>query len=138
MNDDLKNLGMHAGAVPQIFDRARILRAKLTLPEEKLWTFLKTKPLGFKFRRQHPFDLYVLDFFCLKASLSIEIDGISHQLKSQKLQDKFKTEVLQYYGIHELRFTNEQVLNEIEEVKKQILEVLTRISENYEASSEDV
>ena len=54
---------------------AEKLRAKMTEPEKKLWDFLKTKPLGFKFRRQHPFSTYVLDFYCHRAQLAIEIDG---------------------------------------------------------------
>jgi very-short-patch-repair endonuclease len=129
MDDDLKNTGMHGGAIPQIFNRARALRKKMTQPEIMLWDFLKTKPLGFKFRRQHPFDMYVLDFFCLKARLSIEIDGINHQWKSQKIQDKFRTEVLAEYNIHQLRFVNKEVIDEFEKVKQQIISVLIQHSQ---------
>ena len=126
MNDDLKNIGMHGGASPQIFNRARTLRHKLTEPEKILWVFLKQKPLGFKFRRQHPFDLYVLDFFSLKARLSIELDGKNHKSKFQRLQDMFRTGVLEEYGIMEIRFDNSDVLENFEQVKNHIIEVLRR------------
>ena len=124
MNDDLKNIGMHGGASPQIFSRAKALRRRLTEAEKKLWEFLKHKPLGFKFRRQHPFDLYILDFFCLQARLSIEIDGESHARKFQKIQDMFRTQVLNEYNIKELRFDNSDILEGFEHVKVQILEIL--------------
>jgi very-short-patch-repair endonuclease len=72
--DPLKEIGMHAGASPNIFRKAEMLRSKMTIYETKIWRFLSKKPLGFKFRRQHPFGIYVLDFYCHSKRLSIEID----------------------------------------------------------------
>ncbi len=69
---------MHADARPEIFEIANKLRLKRTKEEIKLWEYLKTKPQGFRFRQQHPFNKYVLDFYCHQAQLSIEIDGINH------------------------------------------------------------
>ena len=58
--------------------RARQLRRSLSLPEAKLWTLLRTRPDGFKFRRQHPVGPYIVDFYCPEARLAIEVDGASH------------------------------------------------------------
>lgn len=115
---------MHAGAPPKIFERARMLRATMTVEECIVWDFLKHRPLGFKFRRQHPFNLYVLDFYCHRAKLSIEIDGMSHDTLEQKEYDLNRTQIIQSFGITEIRFRNEQVLNDYELVKKAILDFL--------------
>lgn len=82
--DPLKISGMHDGAAPSVFKNAERLRENMTEPELKLWDYLKTKPMGFKFRRQHPIAGYVLDFYCHKLRLSIELDGEYHLLKQSK------------------------------------------------------
>ncbi len=115
---------MHAGAPPVIFERASMLRATMTVEECIVWDFLKHRPLGFKFRRQHPFNLYILDFYCHRAKLSIEIDGLSHDTLEQREYDSNRTHVIQSFGITEIRFRNEQVLNDYEFVKKAILDFL--------------
>ncbi|MEM6517631.1 MAG: DUF559 domain-containing protein, partial [Bacteroidota bacterium] len=76
--DPLKISGMHDSATPNIFKNAARLRSNMTEPKIKLWDYLKIKPKGFKFRRQHPIAGYVLDFYCHKLRLSIEIDGGYH------------------------------------------------------------
>jgi len=58
---------------------ARNLRRTMTMPEVALWARLRSRPDGFKFRRQHPAGRYVLDFFCNEARLAIEVDGASHE-----------------------------------------------------------
>lgn len=58
--------------------RANTLRRAMTLPEVLLWRELKQRPAGLKFRRQHPAGRYVLDFYCAKLALAIEIDGSAH------------------------------------------------------------
>jgi very-short-patch-repair endonuclease len=60
-------------------DRARLLRKKATEPERILWRRLRNRKFaGYKFRRQHPFDDYILDFYCPRAKLAIELDGGGH------------------------------------------------------------
>jgi len=115
---------MHAGAEPEIFRFAEKLRSNMTEAERKLWEFLRLKPKGFKFRRQHPFGRYILDFYCHKAKLSIEVDGKSHELAEQKELDETRTIVIENYGIRELRFTNKEVMNQFEGVKHTILDHL--------------
>jgi very-short-patch-repair endonuclease len=70
---------MFAGANDTLFKRAAELRSYQTHAEEILWNYLRTKPYGFKFRRQHPFLNYVLDFYCHSLKLVIEVDGRIHQ-----------------------------------------------------------
>ena len=67
--------------------------------------------LGYKFRRQHPFSLYILDFYCHKLRLAIEIDGKYHDMKEQKRLDSVRTADINRLGLHELRFANQEVLN---------------------------
>ncbi|MDZ4308027.1 endonuclease domain-containing protein, partial [Allopontixanthobacter sp.] len=62
----------------QTVKRARKLRSEMSLPEVLLWREMRKRPTGLKFRRQHPAGIYILDFFCAKAKLAIEIDGFAH------------------------------------------------------------
>lgn len=108
--DPLKISGMHDGAKPSIYENARKLRENMTEAELKLWEFLKGKPSGYKFRRQHPIGRYVLDFYCHKLRISIEIDGGYHIPKEKKIADAERTEYVKSVGITEYRFTNEEIL----------------------------
>ena len=120
----IENLGMHAGAKPEIFRFAEQLRAKMTPAEKVLWEFLKQKPHGFKFRRQHPFSKYILDFYCHKIKLAIEIDGKYHDLRQQKKLDEIRTTEINRLGLTEIRFTNEAVIGQFEKVANSILTIL--------------
>jgi very-short-patch-repair endonuclease len=113
--------GMHYGATPQIFNNARILRYRETQEEKILWEYLKGKPQGVKFIRQHPCGIYILDFYCHILKLSIEIDGGYHLKKEQIESDNVRTKFLQECGVKELRFTNEQVNNQLVEIFKKII-----------------
>ena len=111
---------MHDGATPSVFRNAAKLRNSMTETELKLWKYLKTKPLYFKFRRQHPIAGYVLDFYAHKLKLSIEIDGGYHLKKEQKEKDEERTTYLNNIGIKEIRFTSKQIIEEYENVIKNI------------------
>ncbi|HEV8287193.1 MAG TPA: DUF559 domain-containing protein, partial [Chitinophagaceae bacterium] len=104
---------MHAGAIKPLYQRARELRNNATQAEKIIWGYLKAKPLGFKFRRQHPFSIYILDFYCHRLKLTIEVDGKIHELEEVKLNDKIRQELLEQEGIFFLRFTNEQILKSL-------------------------
>ncbi len=118
--DWLKINGMHDGASPIIFAFAAKLRAEMTVPEKILWVYLKDKPMGFKFRRQHPIGRYVLDFYCHKKRLSIEIDGKNHDDLAQFVNDVERTGYLNRIGIKEIRFKNEDILHNIDKIKLSI------------------
>lgn len=121
---------MYYGANQITFDKARRLRIKETVAESKLWELLKCKQLnGFKFRRQHPIETYIVDFYCHKAKLVIELDGKIH-LK-QKESDKLREVEIKKYGIEFLRFSNEQVLSHPEKVIKRIEKFLVKQDANH-------
>jgi very-short-patch-repair endonuclease len=71
--------GGHEQLQRPIVYTARRLRREMTPPEARLWQILRTRPSGYKFRRQHPIDHYVVDFFCREARLIVEVDGSAHE-----------------------------------------------------------
>ena len=105
---------MFYGAQPIIFEQAKKLRKNPTRAEQKLWERLNKNQLGVKFRRQHSVYKYIADFYCHKLKLVIEIDGEYHLESEQKKHDKYRAEDLNVFVINTLRFTNNQVLNNIE------------------------
>ena len=105
------------GASQLIIDRARALRKKMTPAEMKLWEFLKDKQiLNLRFRRQHPIDIFIADFYCHQIKLVIELDGGIHNNNDSREYDENRTAELERYGIVVIRFKNEEVLNDIERV----------------------
>lgn len=107
--------------IPRIRKRAKELRQVQTEAEKVLWDKLRRKQLGgFKFRRQHPIDQYILDFFCPKAMLGIELDGGIH--KKQKGQDKVRTRWLNEFNIEVIRFGNQEIFNDLDKVLENILD----------------
>ena len=95
----------------------RQLRANMTAPENRLWQYLRTRPLGdLKFRRQFGVGPYVLDFYRPKLHLGIEVDGDSHYQANQQANDQSRAEYLKTFGIRLLRFTNAEVMQNLEGV----------------------
>ena len=94
-------------------------RRNMTDAELRLWRYLKGRQLsGFKLRRQHPFDDYVLDFVCLEAMLIIEVDGAQHAQNT--ISDRARTKTLREAGFKVVRFWNNEVLEQMEAVKELI------------------
>ena len=91
-----------------------------TLAECVLWEHLKKSQLGIPFRRQHIIDCYIADFFCMPSKLVVEVDGGYHQLPEQIISDEERTKRLNQLGYKVIRFSNEEVLNDIENVLKTI------------------
>jgi very-short-patch-repair endonuclease len=107
---------------------ARCLRSRLTGAEQALWSALRDNRLhGIKFRRQHPFGPYVLDFFCVNAQLVVELDGSVHDQPEQKEYDRERTVYLEGHGLRVLRFRNEEVKDGLDEVVSRILEAASPI-----------
>lgn len=111
---------MFYGAKRNIFEKAKDLRENLTTSEAFLWSKLSNSQLGVRFKSQHPIDIFIADFYCHQAKLVVEIDGEIH--KDQTEYDLGRTAEMEQYGIRVIRFTNEQVANDIdwviEEIKK--------------------
>ena len=103
---------------------AREIRKNMTLSETLLWEQLRRLPSTFHFRRQHIIGDYIVDFVCLEQSLVIEVDGGYHSEPRQIEDDIFRTEKLNKYGFTVLRFKNEQITDNIDEVMRVIKEIL--------------
>jgi len=100
---------------PQLKEISRKLRNNSTKAEIKLWSHLKGKQLmGYDFHRQKPIDNYIVDFFCSRLNLAIEIDGYTHSFESVIDRDEMKAVRLNEMGISVLRFSDEDVINNIE------------------------
>lgn len=107
---------------PELIQRARELRKDPTEAEALLWTQLRNRRLGgFKFRRQHPYEVFILDFYCKEARLGIEVDGGIHKIKSSVEYDQDRTEILEEEGVKIIRFWNSEVMNDLEGVVEKIL-----------------
>ncbi|HEY8601312.1 MAG TPA: endonuclease domain-containing protein [Thermomicrobiales bacterium] len=105
----------------------RDLRRTMTPAEQVLWQALRGRQLGgLRFRCQHPVGPFVLDFYCPAAKLVIEVDGAVHE--QQREQDQARTNHLQQYGYRVLRFTNDQVLNNLDIVMDHIRQATQNLS----------
>lgn len=87
-----------------------------TEAESLLWEFLKGKTMEAKFRRQHCIGDYIVDFVCLGSMLVVEIDGEYHNIEEQKQEDEIRTKALNKLGFRVIRFTNEEVMTDLEYV----------------------
>jgi very-short-patch-repair endonuclease len=101
---------------------ARHLRQHLTPAEAQLWSVLRGRQLaGLKFRCQHPVGRFIVDFYCPSCKLVIEVDGAIHT--QQLVYDEARTEQLRSFGYRVLRFTNEEVLNDLQTVIDRITKI---------------
>ena len=109
--------GMWKGAPSDSFSKAQFLRRNETKAEKLLWEKLRNNQLeGLKFRRQHPVNIYIADFYCHKFKLIIELDGDYHNQEEQKQKDEVRTEVLRLNDLKIIRFKNEEVEQDINQV----------------------
>ncbi len=116
---------------PKLKELARQLRNNSTKSEIKLWTYLRRSQMrGYDFHRQKPIDEYIADFFCNKLQLVIECDGYSHELMEVYEKDVKKTKRLNKLGITVLRFSDHQVMNDIDNVLRVIEDYIFKFEEN--------
>lgn len=119
------NDSMWKGTSSEIFSNAKDLRNKITEAEGLLWEQLKSNKFhNLKFRRQHPILNYVVDFYCHKLKLVIEINGGYHANKEQIEKDNQRSENLIFNELKVIRFTNSQVKDNIADVLIGIEEVI--------------
>ena len=120
---------MHAGAKPELFRYAQEMRKNPTDGEKALWNILrKFRYKGYIFRRQHPVDIFIADFYCHKLKLIIEVDGDVHDSEQAIQYDDGRTAELEKYGLSIMRFTNDQVLNEKEKITLQIQNYISTLT----------
>jgi very-short-patch-repair endonuclease len=116
---------MFYGAKRNIFQRAKELRKNMTVTEQLLWRRLNKKQLGVRFKRQHPIDIFIADFYCHQYKLVVEVDGEYHN--EQIEYDEGRTAELERFGITVIRFTNDDVMEDIDRVVEEIKKCLTRL-----------
>jgi very-short-patch-repair endonuclease len=106
-----------------IKDKSKKLRKKMTETEKILWSKIRNRKVNGKyFRRQHPYGIYILDFFCFEANLVIEVDGLIHLSKHE--YDLERTIYLESSGLTIIRFRNADIENRIEWVLEKIQQVV--------------
>lgn len=123
---DKKKYGYMTGTnVPHLLiEKAQKMRDNMTEAEAILWEVLKSKNLGDKFRRQHLVGDFIADFVCLSKRLIIEVDGGYHNEEEQQILDEERTKSLNDLGFKVIRFSNEEVIGNIDDVIAQIQEEL--------------
>jgi very-short-patch-repair endonuclease len=129
MNRRVIERNMFYGAKKNIFLRAIDLRNNMTEAEKILWEELKKKEIfKARWKRQHPIDIFIVDFYCHKFKLAVEVDGEIHLNKEILEHDDGREYEIEKFGIKILRFTNKEVFEDIESVKKRIFHEITSLS----------
>lgn len=108
-----------------LIEKAKEMRNNMTDAEKLLWEALGAKNTGDKFRRQHVIGDFIADFVCLPKRLIIEVDGGYHNDDTQQSLDEQRTKILNHLGFEVIRFTNEEVLGNLDGVVNQIEEKLS-------------
>lgn len=101
--------------------KARQLRKTMSKPEVMLWQQLRKKPLGIKFRRQHPIGSHIVDFYCPSAKLAIEVDSMAHDMGMRPEYDSRREWELSQRGVETIRISAQDVLHNAEDVADRIL-----------------
>jgi very-short-patch-repair endonuclease len=110
-------------------EKRRALRRNMTKAEVLLWLRLKNKQvLGHRFLRQYSVDRYVLDFYCPKLRLAIEVDGESHFVEGAEEYDRERQQYIEALGIKFLRFLNTEIYHNLQGVLQAINEKVTELS----------
>lgn len=120
-------VGMFKGASNLIFENATHLRKNMTHAETILWLHLRKGINGLKFRRQHPIGIFIADFYCHKVKLIVEVDGSIHTITEVKENDEVRQQQLTEWGYEIIRFTNKQIINEVEKILELIKEKIETI-----------
>jgi cyclase len=119
---------MYYGATPDIFKKAKELRRYETEAEKRLWSMLsRNQMLGLQFRRQHPINRFIVDFYCAKIKLVIEVDGNIHDIPENKVYDIGRSQILNDFGITVIRFSNDQIIDGIKNVIETIKETVKQL-----------
>ena len=109
--------------------RARRLRRASTKAERKLWSVLQRAQMsGFSFRRQHPIGDFVVDFYCTRLRLAVEVDDGQHNFERRQMSDERRTRWLQARGITVLRFWNNEVVENIDGVWDEVARAVALLS----------
>ena len=111
-------------------ERRRQLRKNMTYCEKLVWMYLRKRQMKYRFLRQYSVDHYVIDFYCPKLKLAVEVDGDVHDSSDQKEYDKNRQEYLESFGISFVRITNEKLLDNSEKAFNKIDEEIKIVEGN--------
>jgi len=109
-----------------LIDRAKVMRSEPTVAESVLWDLLRAKKTGFKFRRQHPIDVFIPDFVCLEHKLIIEVDGDYHLTAEQTELDNARTLILQDLSYEIIRFSNNEIIENPYFIVEKIISIIQK------------
>ena len=127
MSEELYNDNLHKGATGKLYEYSRELRQTATKAEKILWEYLRDRRFdGLKFRRQHPLNKFIADFYCHEKKLVIELDGTIHDEKFNADYDNARTYELEGFGITVIRFKNNEVEKNVEFVLSEIRKIIKK------------
>ena len=110
---------------PQLKTNARTLRKNMTDSELKLWSRIRRKQIfGLQFYRQRPIGNYIVDFYCPRAQLVLEVDGLQHMQELAVRKDNYRDSYLKQQGIKVLRFDDLQVLRQLDAVVEKVYQTI--------------
>ncbi len=126
-----KNLLPHIPYNKSLVPKAKALRNQLTPPERQFWNALRSMPFykNHPFNRQKPLGEYIVDFYCHAYRLVVEIDGDSHYTEEAQMKNRKRTAFLESKGLRVIRFTNREVLHNIDGVMESLERLLNEIKE---------
>jgi very-short-patch-repair endonuclease len=105
--------------------RAQSLRRRMSVPEARLWNRLRWREAGKPvFRRQHPMGPYVLDFYCAKANLAVEIDGMSHDMGDRPWRDERRDAWLKKRSVTVVRISARELMRSVDEAADAIVRMV--------------
>jgi very-short-patch-repair endonuclease len=130
--EDKRRWKCPAATWSKLLPHAQHMRANPTPAAKLLWERLRNKQLGVKFRREHAIGRYLVDFYCSQARLAIELDGLHHQ--EQRLYDEERTMLIEEHGVRVIRFSNEEVLSDADDVVRRIEAAVLEAERNASVS----
>jgi very-short-patch-repair endonuclease len=112
-------------------EKRRYLRREQTFAEKIVWIYLRGKRmLNYKFRRQYSVDHFVIDFYCPKLKLAVEIDGDVHNLQDQKEYDAERQKYIEQFGIKFVRITIDELMSNSNKAFKKIEDAIRELSQS--------
>lgn len=111
----------------QMREYASQMRCNMTDAEKMMWQILRNNGAGVKFRRQHIIKDYIADFVCISKGLIIEVDGEYHDDVEQQEADALRSSALKAMGFTILRFKNDEILQDPQQIKETIQQYINNI-----------
>ena len=121
----IKNIVTEQAVTKAKLERAKELRREMTPAEKLLWQEIRANQLGVRFRRQQVIQGFIVDFYCHKSALVVEVDGDVHDL--QKEEDGRREKVLSELGLRVVRFRNDEVVSDVSAVVGRIRKLISVI-----------